>query len=174
MIRPRRPADLPDLARVLRAQQPRSRYPLRDPLPIPVEEFLHAHDAEAAWTAEVDGEIVGHVCRVGALDDDDAVAANALAAAAHGRPVGDLSWVSALFVAEVTRGTGLGRRLLDTVVADIAAAGRAACLEVLPVHAAAAALYASTGWTEAGRVRPAWLRSEVGDAGPDVRVLVRP
>ncbi len=41
-IRARRPADVPALAEILLAQQAGSRYPFRDPLPVPVEEFLHA------------------------------------------------------------------------------------------------------------------------------------
>ncbi|NHA01007.1 hypothetical protein G5V59_17055 [Nocardioides sp. W3-2-3] len=52
VVRPRRPDDLPALAEALWEQQPTSRYPVRDPLPIPVEDFLHTGDALGAWTAE--------------------------------------------------------------------------------------------------------------------------
>lgn len=50
-IRRRRPCDIPELVDVLLAQQPETRYPFKDPLPIPVEDFLHASDATKAWTA---------------------------------------------------------------------------------------------------------------------------
>src|SRR5690606_8549820 len=64
-VRPRRAADLAPLGEALLAQQPGSRYPFRNPLPAPVAEFMHFPDAAAAWTAELDGRPVGHVCRTG-------------------------------------------------------------------------------------------------------------
>lgn len=123
-IRARRPADVPALADVLLAQQAGSRYPFRDPLPVPVEEFLHADDAVRAWTAELDGRRVG-------------------------------------------------RRLVETVRADILADGLRPCLEVLSAQQAALALYRSTGWEEVDRTRPAWLRDADGE-GLEVHVLVLP
>ena len=51
---------------MLLARQHLTRYPFRDPLPFPVERFLHAEDAVVAWTAEVDGRPAGHVCRTAA------------------------------------------------------------------------------------------------------------
>lgn len=174
-VRPRRPDDVPALVAALWAQQPESRYPFRDPLPIPVERFLHVDDAVAAWTAELDGRPVGHVCRTGpvagfALAEE----LNDVCATAHGCPVERLSWVTSLFVAREARGLGVGRLLLETVVADIEAAGSRACLEVLPVHPAAIALYRATGWREVHRLRPEWLREAAGDEGPDVTVMIRP
>ena len=56
-IRERVPEDVPVLAKILLAQQSETRYPFRDPLPIPVEDFMHAHDAARAWTAELDGSV---------------------------------------------------------------------------------------------------------------------
>lgn len=148
---------------------------MRDPLPFPVERFLHADDAAAAWTAELDGRPVGHVCRVGPpRGSDDAAAMNEACARAHGCSVDELGWVATLFADPATRGLGLGRALLGTVVEDIRAAGLRPCLEVLPVHAAALALYESTGWWEVLRVRPAWLRAALGGSGPDVRAMVLP
>jgi GNAT superfamily N-acetyltransferase len=174
-VRPRRPDDVPGLAGVLRAQQPASRYPFRDPLPFPVERFLHAHDAAAAWTAELDDRPVGHVCRLGPPRGfPDADAMNEACARAHGCAVEDLGWVATLFVGLDARGLGVGRALLDTAVQDIRTAGLRPCLEVLPVHAAALTLYEATGWREVLRLRPAWLREAAGDQGPDVRVMVLP
>lgn len=174
-IRPRRAEDVPLLADVLRAQQPVTRYPLRDPLPFPVERFLHADDALAAWTAELAGRPVGHVCRLGPpRGSGDAEAMNRAGARAHGCAVDELGWVATLFVDPAVRGLGVGRALLDTAVAGIRAAGSRPCLEVLPVHAAALALYESAGWQEALRIRPGWLQETLGDEGPDVRVMVLP
>ncbi len=160
---------------VLAAQQPGSRYPYRDPLPFPVERFLHADDAVAAWTAELDGRPAGHVCRVASPRGfPDAEAMNEACASAHGCGVAELGWVATLFVGLDARGRGVGRALLDTVVADIRGAGLRPCLEVLPVHPAALSLYESAGWREVLRIRPAWLRAAAGDEGPDVRVMVLP
>ncbi|MDQ6526108.1 GNAT family N-acetyltransferase [Nocardioides sp. LHD-245] len=172
-VRRRRADDLPALAEVLLAQQPMTRYPFRDPLPMPVEQFLHADDALSAWTAELGGRPVGHVCRTGpAAGFHDAAALNDACADAHGCPVDALGWVSTLFVGADARGRGLGELLLDAIVGDIRAAGLRPCLEVLPMRPAALALYRRSGWTEVLTLRPAWLREAAGEEGPDVVVMV--
>jgi len=174
-IRPRRPDDVPRLRTVLAAQQPSSGYPFRDPLPIPVDRFLHVHDAIAAWTAERDGDPVGHVCRLGpSTGSPDAGLMNEACARAHGCTVPDLGWVATLFVGLDVRGLGVGRALLERAVGDIRTAGLRPCLEVLSTHRTAASLYESSGWREVLRLRPAWLRDVVGDEGPEVRVMVLP
>ena len=171
-VRPRRPDDIPALAEALLAQQSVSRYPFRDPLPVPVEQFLHADDAEAAWVAEVDGRVAGHVCRLPPLAGfADARAMNRACAAAHGCPVEELAWVSTLFVGLAGRRQGVGRRLLHVVVDDIRRAGRQPCLEVLEAHPAALALYEAEGWRVVLSLRPAWLR-ETGEDDVAVRVMV--
>jgi hypothetical protein len=55
-IRPRSRDDIPALIGELLAQQATTRYPFRDPLPVSVEQFLHAHDARAAWLREAVGD----------------------------------------------------------------------------------------------------------------------
>jgi GNAT superfamily N-acetyltransferase len=175
IIRRRRADDLPALATALLTQQAETRYPFRDPLPIPAEQFLHADDAVAAWTAELDGMPVGHVCRMGpAHGFPEADLLNERCADAHGCRPSELAWVSSLFTAREARGLGLGRRLLATVVEDARANGLHPCLEVLPVHAAAFALYTSSGWRSVHRFRPAWLGGASADEVPDVHVMVLP
>jgi GNAT superfamily N-acetyltransferase len=174
VVRPRRPADLPVLASALIKQQPETRYPFRDPLPVPVEEFMHAHDAAAAWTAELGGRPVGHVCRTaGTRALGTAQVLQEVCARAHDCDPDELAWVSTLFVAAPARGLGIGRLLLDAVVADAEAHGLRPCLEVLPVHPGAMALYLASGWRVVHRLRPEWLREAAGEEGPDVHVLVR-
>lgn len=171
-VRPRRPADIPALVDVLWAQQPTSQYPLSRPLPIPVEQFMHADDAVAAWTAELAGRPVGHVRHVRPpYDFPDAAEMNRTCARAHGCDVDRLAWVCTLFVGLQGRGLGIGRRLLGAVIEDIRAAGLHPCLEVLPIDHAASSLYRSAGWHEVMRRRPEWLRQAVGDDGPDVQVM---
>jgi GNAT superfamily N-acetyltransferase len=172
-IRRRRPADLPLLATALLAQRPGTRYPFRDPLPVPVEDFLHARDARGAWTAELRGRPVGHVCRTGPAEGHlEADLLNDVCAQAHGCPVRELTWVSAFFVAAEARGLGIGRQLLDVVVGDALSTGLRPCLEVLPTHPAALSLYLATGWRVVHRFRPDWLRAAAGAEGPDVQVMV--
>jgi GNAT superfamily N-acetyltransferase len=171
-IRARRRDDLPVLGDLLLEQQPSSGYPLRDPLPFPVEKFLHRDDADAAWVAELAGRPVGHVCRTRARPGDDASVESDACARAHVCPVEDLGWVSSLFVGLEGRGLGIGRRLLEAVVADLRRAGLRPCLEVVPVHDVALRLYTASGWQEVARVRPPWLQETLGDQGPDVRVMV--
>lgn len=173
VVRRRRAEDLPALVEALFAQQAATRYPVRDPLPIPGATFLHADDASGAFTADLDGVAVGQGCWVGPLTGGpQAAEMNAACADAHGCPVEDLGWVSSLFVSGAARGTGLGRRLLSAVVDDVRAAGRRPCLEVIPLHASALALYRATGWREVGSVRPSWLIDYLGDDAPDVLLFV--
>ncbi len=174
LVRPRRPDDVPALAEVLLAQQAGSRYPFRDPLPVPVEEFLHADDAVAAWTAEHDGRPVGHVCLTGAgRVRERAAEVDAACVAAHGCRPDRLVWLGALVVDPALRGRGIGARLLAAAEARAAQDGLHPCLEVLPHHPGAVALYRSRGWREVLRLRPSWLSAATGDAGPDVLVMVR-
>lgn len=172
-IRPRERGDLPALGEALLEQQPATRYPYRDPLPMPVEEFLHAHDAQRAWTAELDGRPIGHVCRTGpAHGFPDAELLNEVCATDYRCETSELTWVRSLFVAGDVRRRGTGGRLLDVAVGDARAEGLRPCLEVLPVHPAAIGLYLASGWQVVHRLRPAWLRGAAGDAGPDVHVMV--
>lgn len=175
LIRERRREDFPALETALYAQQPATQYPLRNPLPITVAEFLHADDAIAAWTAEIDGVPAGHGCHVGPLRRGPvSTELNEVAASAHGCPTEHLTWVSSLFVATERRGLGLGRALLETIVADARARGLRLCLEVYPVHPAAPALYADAGWQAIHRARPEWLRNAKGEEGPDVVIMILP
>jgi GNAT superfamily N-acetyltransferase len=161
------------LAEVLLAQQPETRYPFRDPLPVPINDFLHAHDAVRAWTAELAGQPVGHVCRTGPARGFPAVnILNEVCAAAHACHTSDLAWVSTLFVAAGARRLGIGRRMMEVVVDDALSSGLRPCLEVLPTHPGAMSLYLAMGWRVVRRLRPDWLRAVVGEEGPDVHVMV--
>lgn len=88
-----------------------------------MERFLHAHDARAAWTAELDGRPVGHVCRLAPGDDAESARMNEACAQAHGCDVDELGWVATLFTAADIRGLGVGRALLDAVVDDMRGSG---------------------------------------------------
>ena len=155
-IRPRRPADLPVLAALLGEQQSTSRYPLRWPLPFPVEQFLVRATEERAWVAEVGGVLAGHVSVTAPAGE----MAEAFGRACPGRALAE---VSVLFSAGAFRGCGVGGRLLDTAVAAIRHTGRTPALDVLPAHSSAVAVYRHRGWVEVGRMRPAWLPADQSD-----------
>ena len=111
VIRPRTEADVPALTEVLAAQQRLTRYPMRWPLPFPVEQFVVRDVDLAAWTAELDGRPVGHV----AVQCADEVFTPRLLAQhwerGHGLPVERLGVLGTLFVDPGVRRMGLGRQL---------------------------------------------------------------
>lgn len=156
-VRARVPADLPVLVRVLVEQQPSSGYPLRWPLPFPVEQFIVRSYEEQAWVAERDGDVVGHVM-VGRVEDAQAAA---IVTAATGRR--ELATVSVLFLAEDARGHGIGKLLLDTAVDWAVQRGRLPVLDVVPTHRGAVGFYRHLGWRDVGRIRPAWLPDDHDD-----------
>ncbi len=153
VVRPRAEADLPRLAVVLGEQQAASGYPVRWPLPFPVEEFLVRRGELGAWVAERDGLVVGHVALTAPGDGWDAQGW----VAGTGAPVDRLAAVSVLFVDPAVRGLGVGRQLLATAVDGVRALGRRPVLDVVQENLAAVALYRRTGWRVVGEARPPWL-----------------
>ncbi len=165
-IRRRLDEDLPGLVEVLAAQQPTSSYPMRWPLPFPIEQFVVRQDELAAWTALVDGRPVGHVAVLEASDE----LFGPHWERGHGLPADRLGVMSTLFVDPTVRGAGLGRRLHDRSVGWLREHGRGPCLDVVPLHAGALRLYESVGWVEVCRLRPPWLPAHQ----PDVLGMVLP
>ncbi|MEQ7849167.1 GNAT family N-acetyltransferase [Nocardioides kribbensis] len=155
-VRPRRPDDLPALVAVLAAQQPGSGYSMRWPLPFPAEEFVVRPGERAAWVAEREGRVVGHVSVTDVPPD---------LAEAFARPAPEPApaMVAVLYVDPATQGTGTGGLLLDRAVAWIRDAGLRPVLDVAPSHPRALAVYRRRGWVEVGTARPAWLRADRPD-----------
>lgn len=159
-LRPRTAADVPALVEVVSAQQSSSGYPYRWPLPMPVEEFVVRASDEAAWVAEVDGRVVGHVAvaRVSGAERDAFAAA--LAEAGLGRAglgAAGLGAVSTLFVDVALRGHGIGGALLDRAVEHVRESGRTPVLDVLPTRGSAIGFYRRRGWRTVGEMRFDWL-----------------
>ncbi len=152
VLRPRRPDDLSALGALLAAQQAETEYPLRWPLPMGVARFLQREGELAAWVAEVDGDVAGHVA-VGATDHEDDLTAAVRDAVGHD----DTALVTVLFVGRGSTGRGVGGALLDAATDWIRAQGLTPVLDVVPTHARAIDLYTARGWREVGRLRPAWL-----------------
>ncbi len=152
-VRARQAEDLPRLVEVLEAQQPSSGYPVRWPLPMPVEEFVVRAGELGAWVALADGLVVGHASllhpRAG-WESEGWTAGTGLA-------VDRLAAVSVLFVDPAFGGQGIGTRLLDIAVARARARGRLPVLDVVQEHSIAADLYRRRGWQVVAEVRPPWL-----------------
>jgi len=152
-FRPRKAADLPALVALLAAQQSRSYYPFRWPLPFPAEQFVARESEEQSWVAEVDGVPVGQVALTTVGDD----ALGRIWAAATGREASTMGCISAFFVDESRRGVGIGGGLLDLAVARLREQGRLPVLDVVQRHGSAVAIYRHRGWRVVGEARPPWL-----------------
>jgi ribosomal protein S18 acetylase RimI-like enzyme len=119
-------------------------YPLR--IPPDMRSFLVAPDEQAAWVAEVDGEVAGHVslrsrCSPGALD---------VASRSAGVGQDGLGVVSRLLVSPAARRRGVGRRLLDTARTEAVSRGLVPMLEVVTWQQPAVSLYEALGWARVG------------------------
>jgi GNAT superfamily N-acetyltransferase len=163
VIRERTAEDVPVLGLVLAEQQPTSHYPVRWPLPIPVEDFLVRPGEEQAWVAELDGRVVGHVAVYSLAGDLREHFVAALGTE-------ELAELAVLFVAVDVIGTGVGGRLHDTAVDWIRGTGRRPVLDVVPVHDRAVAVYRNRGWQVVGQVRPVWLAEDF----PTLHLMVLP
>ena len=152
-IRPRTADDVPALVGILEAQQADTGYPVRWPLPYPVEDFLVRRTELAAWVAADGDAVVGHVAVTDVASGWDADGWTT----GTGRPAGDLAAVSVLFVDRAAAGAGVGSTLLATAVAHCRSIGRLPVLDVVSESTRAVELYQRHGWQVVGRARPPWL-----------------
>lgn len=157
-IRPRQDADLPALLEILARQQEQTQYPFSWPPPGDPADFVRRPTELAAWVAEVDGHVAGHVA-VHRVRPEDPLAA--LGAAAHGVPVRRLRAVEVLFVDRGLGGRGIGSALLATATGHALADGGAPVLDVVCEHEGPVGLYRRRGWQVAGRFRPDWLPEDL-------------
>ncbi len=157
-VRRRRDDDLPALLEILARQQAETQYPFSWPPPGDPVDFVRRPTELAAWVAELDGRVVGHVGvhRVAAGDE-----LGRLGSRAHGVPVGALRAVEVLFVDRGLGGRGVGSALLATATEHALAGGGAPVLDVVAEHEGPVALYLRRGWEVVGRFRPDWLPDDL-------------
>jgi ribosomal protein S18 acetylase RimI-like enzyme len=145
-IRPRAPEDLDALVRVATRVREVDGYPVYLP-DNDFQAFLTSPPSLAAWVAEVDGRVVGHV----ALNTESHAAA--MARVREAGIAGRLGVVARLLVDPSVRRQGIGLRLLDQATVAARRLGGIPVLDVVATSTSAINLYRENGWKEVGRCR---------------------
>jgi GNAT superfamily N-acetyltransferase len=145
-IRPRRQSDLDPLLEMAELIKRLDGYPPRGPLD--VERFMAPPEQVAAWVAEIDGVVVGHV----ALHATGASATVHLAARHTRMAPRELALVARVLVSPTARRMGVGHGLLATAVHGAHRRGRQPILDVAVHFDPAITLYESCGWRRVGMV----------------------
>ena len=146
LIRERTEADFApciDLALAVKAQDD---YPPRGP--IDADWFLAPTEQLAAWVAEDESSVVGHVALHSAAD----YASTRLASTYLGCALSSLGVIARLFVAPGHRGSGVGQALLARATASAVERGLQPVLDVATNLDGAIHLYESVGWHRVGEV----------------------
>ncbi|WP_052663729.1 GNAT family N-acetyltransferase [Psychromicrobium lacuslunae] len=110
---------------------------------------------DAAWVAEVDGVVLGHIAvmPLPLAEDQESIP---LWTAATGRSAEAHTLIKRLFVDPQAQGGGIARALMATAMAHLAAAGQIGVLDTVSVAQPAMKLYQGLGWREIGRTKPSW------------------
>jgi len=162
-IRIREPAELAGCVAVLRRVHEASGYPSR--WPDDPGGWLTPRSLVAAWVAEHDGLIAGHVALVRGVRLECLLRATGL-------PPGELGGITRLYVDPGARRRGLARALLEAATDSAAAHGLQPVLEVVADSLPAIALYERAGWQLAGTQPATWANPD--GTTPVPRGYVRP
>ncbi|MFF2074961.1 GNAT family N-acetyltransferase [Kitasatospora sp. NPDC058162] len=150
-VRRRRAADLADCVRALGDVHATDGYPAE--WPERPAAWLTPDGLLAAWVAEADGRIAGHVGLIRSGPGD--LAPGLWSLRTGGRP--ELTaLIGRLYVAPAARGLGAGTRLLAHAVVHARTLGLHPVLDVLATDTAALALYRRLGWTLLGSGDQRW------------------
>lgn len=144
--RPRRTSDVAACMALVERTRIEDGYPPLWPVDLP--RFIESPAEVAAWVAELDGQVVGHV----ALHDASVDPVLAVAGPATALPAEDLTVVARLFGSPDVRGRGLGRGLLKLATTEAHAAGKQPVLDVAKTLVPAIALYERAGWERVGDI----------------------
>jgi ribosomal protein S18 acetylase RimI-like enzyme len=139
LTRPRIDRDLDACVAIL-SQTRVDGYPIRwpdDPIG-----WLTPRGFLAAWVAEDEGAVAGHIALRSVIGMDGM----AVWTVSTGLPESALVAVSRLFVDPASRGRGVGGALLAMATAHAVDTGRQAVLDVLDTDRAAVRLYERSGW----------------------------
>ena len=147
MIRPRREDDLERCVALLRRVYEFDRYPAIWPLD--TVGWLAGRDALAAWVAEEDERLLGHL----SLHVTDDSRARPEWSAALGVGVDRLAVVSRFFVSVEARGHGIGGALIDRAQRHAAGQRLRLVLDVAAHNRGAIAFYERRGWRRVGTTK---------------------
>ncbi len=114
--------------------------------PADMRGFLAPPKELAAWVAEADGAVVGHV----GLHASCTPATTGVLRQAMGLEDDQLGVVARLFVSPAVRRQGIGRRLLRTATEEARSRGLVPVLEVVTWLQPAVSMYEALGWARAG------------------------
>ena len=162
-IRIREAADLAACVAVLRRVHEVSGYPSR--WPDDPGGWLTPRHLVAAWVAEHDGVVVGHVALVRGVRLECLLRATGLTSS-------ELGGITRLYVDPEARRWGLARALLETAADAAVAQGLQPVLDVAADSRPAIALYERAGWQLAGTQLATWVNGD--GITPTVRCYVRP
>jgi len=162
-VRTREPADLPACVALLRRVHEISGYPSR--WPDDPGGWITPRDLVAAWVAEHDGQIAGHVALIRGMQVERLLRATGL-------PPDELGGVIRLYVDPVIRRQGLAQALLDAAAAAAVAHGLLPVLDVVADSHPAIALYERAGWQFVGTQPATWVDPD--GTTPAIRCYVRP
>ena len=163
LVRPRQPEDLPACAAALRLVHDTSGYPSR--WPDDPGGWITPRSMVAAWVAEYDGDIAGHVALVRGMWIDCLLRATGL-------PPEALGGIVRLYVDPRFQRLGLARSLLDTAAGAAVDHRLRPVLDVVDDSAPAIALYERAGWHLVGTQPATW--TDPDGSVPVIRCYVRP
>jgi GNAT superfamily N-acetyltransferase len=143
-IRARADADRDGLVAALRLVATHDAYPGRWP-PDPAA-WLYTVDVLAAWVAEWEGWVAGHI----SLRRAGGQMPVRLWCDRSGRDPSGCALIGRLFVTPVARGLGLGTGLLTAACVEAAGRGLHPVLDVVDTNRAAVRLYQRLGWVHLG------------------------
>ncbi len=158
-VRRRTDRDLHACAEVLAQVHARDSYPVN--WPAEASAWLSQPALTAAWVAELDGRVVGHVGLSRSTAGD---LAPELWSARAGVGADETAVISRLFVAPSARGRGIGASLMARAVEEARNRGLHPVLDVVADDTEAVALYERLGWQLLATTEQQW--------SPDQRVTV--
>lgn len=150
-VRPRRVVDVNECVRVLADVHEQDGYPVGWP-DCPAT-WLAQSGQLAAWVAELDGQIIGHIALSRSSGGD---LAPGLWSSRVGGRAEDAGVISRLFVAPSARGRRVGSLLMAHAVRDAGERGLHPVLDVVATDSAAIAVYERLGWLQLGQFDQQW------------------
>lgn len=155
-IRARRAEDIGACIAVLARVHAVNGYPMHWPADPPA--WLTPHNVVAAWVAEDENSLLGHIALCDAVSDSAAH----IWSAAYDLPAERIGVIAKLFVAPNTRGRGVGAALLAEARAEATTRTLCPALEVLGTDRDAIALYERMGWRRVTSVPAPWAHTSEG------------